>query len=67
MDLPNLNPLPEWEDRLQKTDKGEEWKWKEELQIAEVLYQQWREVFNLVSAFAENLPKKRMRDYVSGA
>ena len=56
MDLLKFNSLPEWGDRLQKIDKGEEWKWKEELQIGEALYEQWREVFNLVSAFAENLP-----------
>ena len=56
MDLLNLNPLPEWEGRLQNRNKGEAWKWKVELQIAETLYRQWREVFNLVSAFAENLP-----------
>ena len=56
MDLPNLNPLPEWEHRLQNREKGDEWKWKEELQIGEALYNQWREVFGLVSAFTENLP-----------
>ena len=56
MDLLNFNSLPEWENHLQKIDKGEAWKWKEELQIGEALYGQWREVFNLVAAFAENLP-----------
>jgi hypothetical protein len=56
MDLLNLDPLPKWEDRFQNIDKGEAWKWKEELQIGEALYNQWREVFNLVCAFAENLP-----------
>ena len=56
MDLSHLDPLPEWRDHFQNIDKGETWKWKEELEIAEALYRQWREVFNLVSAFAENLP-----------
>lgn len=58
MDLLSLNPLPEWDDRFQKPDEGEAWKWKEELQIAEQLYKQWREVFGLITAFAENLPEE---------
>ena len=58
MDLSRLNPLPEWKDRLTDADNGEAWKWREELQIAEVLYNQWREVFGLVSAFAEALPEE---------
>ncbi len=56
MDLLNLNPLPEWGDHWHNRNKGEEWKWKEELQHGEALYKQWRELFGLVSAFAENLP-----------
>lgn len=58
MELPHLNPLPEWRNFLRNTDKGEYWKWKEELQIAEALYNQWREVFVLVMAFAESLPEE---------
>lgn len=58
MDLPRLNPLPEWEDRLHNVDKGEAWKWKEELQIAKEMYHQWREVFGLIIAFAETLPEE---------
>ncbi len=58
MDLPLLNPLPEWEGRLHHVDKGEAWKWKEELQIAEEMYNQWREVFGLIVAFAETLPEE---------
>jgi hypothetical protein len=58
MDLPHLNnPLPEWKDRLRNIDQGEDWKWKEELQIAEKMYNQWREMFGLVTAFTENLPE----------
>lgn len=34
----------------------EAWKWKEELELGELLYNQWREVYQLVEAFAENLP-----------
>ena len=58
MDLPNLNPLPKWENRLQNIDKNESWKWSEELRIAEALYNQWREVFGLVMAFVETLPEE---------
>lgn len=55
--LDNLsNPLPEWRDRLSDFSKDEAWKWKEELTIAEAMYNQWREVFAVVSAFAEALP-----------
>ena len=56
MELPNLNPLPKWKDHHKILDKSESWKWKEELQAAEALYNQQREVFGLVIAFAENLP-----------
>jgi hypothetical protein len=58
MDLPHFNSLPEWEPRLHKTDSGEAWKWQEELQIAEAMYNQWREVFALVMAFVETLPEE---------
>jgi hypothetical protein len=58
MDLSHLNSLPEWEDRFQNIDKGEAWKWKEELQIAELLYKQWREIFRLVDAFVATLPEE---------
>jgi hypothetical protein len=62
MDLQHLsNPLPEWDGRLKNIDKGDEWKWKDELEIAEKLYNQWREVFQLVTAFAENLPEEDER------
>lgn len=56
MELPQLNPLPEWKNHLRNIDNDEAWKWKEELQIAEALYNQWREVFGLVMAFADTLP-----------
>lgn len=56
MDLPHFQSLPEWNDRLTGFDKDEAWKWREELEIAERMYNQWREVFRLVSAFAEILP-----------
>lgn len=58
MDLPHLNPLPQWEDRFTNVEKGEAWKWKDELQMAEALYKQWREVFGLIMAFAETLPEE---------
>lgn len=59
MDLSHLNPLPEWEDRLHNIDKGEAWKWKEELQMAEALYKQWRELFGLGHGFYGNLAGRR--------
>jgi len=58
MDLPNLNPLPKWENRFHNIDKDESWKWSEELRIAEAMYNQWREVFGLVMAFVETLPEE---------
>ena len=58
MALSQLNPLPEWEDSLQNIDKEEAWKWRAELEIAEALYRQWREVFGLVVAFVETLPEE---------
>ena len=56
MDLPRFKSLPEWKERLTDFDGEEAWKYKEELRIAEAMYNQWREVFRLVSAFAEALP-----------
>jgi hypothetical protein len=56
MDLSHLNPLPPWSNRLRNTESGEAWKWKQELEIAEAMYNQWREVFGLVAAFADTLP-----------
>lgn len=39
--LDNLsNPLPEWRHRRSDYNKDEAWKWKEELAIAEALYNQ---------------------------
>lgn len=56
MNLDELNHLPTWKEQFFRTPKAEAWKWKEELAIAEKLYNQWRELFGLVTAFAENLP-----------
>lgn len=58
MDLDRLNPLPEWGDRLSKRNRGEEWKWREDLETAEAMYNNWRELFGLVMAFAEALPEE---------
>lgn len=55
MDFSHLNPIPEWKYHLKELPEGEAWKFRESLQAAEALYRQWREVFGLVSAFAENL------------
>jgi hypothetical protein len=56
MDLDKLNFLPEWEDdKYSFDDEGEEWKTAAARTAAKELYLQWREVFGLVIAFAENL------------
>ena len=59
MFLDNLNPLPKWEARLNKNDSCEAWKWSEELRYGKELYEQWRQVFTMVMAFAENLPEEK--------
>lgn len=56
MDLPHFKSLPQWHELRNHHDEEEELLWHEELQIAERMYNQWREVFRLVSAFAEALP-----------
>ena len=56
MDLNKLNILPKWEDeRFRLDDEGEEWKTVPERAAAKELYIQWRELFGLVIAVAENL------------
>jgi len=55
-----LKQLPPWESfRLPKTAEGEEWKWKEQLDAAKALYNQWREIFQLVQAFLDTLPETK--------
>ena len=55
-DLDNLNFLPEWEDdKFNFDDEGEEWKSASSRSASKALYLQWREVFGLVLALAENL------------
>ncbi len=58
MDLEQLNFLPEWdENRFSKRMNlhGEAWKNAPGILAARDLYKQWRELFGLVIAFAENL------------
>ena len=58
MDLEQLNFLPEWdENRFSKRMNlhGEAWKNAPGILAARNLYKQWRELFGLVIAFAENL------------
>ena len=53
-----LNILPEWEKfKVSDIEEGEEWKWKIHLDAARSLYEQWREVFQLVMAFSDTLPE----------
>ncbi len=56
MDLGYLNGLPEWDDMRFHDAEGDEWKKNSGQRLAaKLLYEQWREVFGLVMAFAENL------------
>jgi hypothetical protein len=58
MDLNKLNPLPEWDDERinkPKQDEGDEWKHKEYHQATKALYINWRELFQMIHAFADNL------------
>ena len=58
MNLNDLNFLPEWDESRYKVgpgDAAEEWRRGPARAIAKAMYNQWREVFGLVIAFAENL------------
>ncbi|UAY52308.1 hypothetical protein [Ferruginibacter albus] len=59
MDLGQLFFLPEWDDKFLRlnNEEGEEWKTNKAIQIAETLYNKWRDVFHLSIAFAESLPE----------
>ena len=61
MDLDKLNFLPHWEEvHFHKTeDENEYWKLDVKYERARTLYNQWREVFGLVTAFAETLNNGR--------
>ncbi len=58
MDLNDLNFLPEWDDSRYKIgpdNAGEQWRRGPAKAIAKAMYNQWRDVFGMVVAFAENL------------
>lgn len=56
MDLGYLNALPEWNETGFHDAKGDEWKNISGQRLAaKLLYEKWREVFGLVTAFADNL------------
>jgi hypothetical protein len=58
MNLNDLNFLPEWDESRYKVgpgDAAEDWRRGPARAIAKAMYNQWREVFGLVIAFAENL------------
>lgn len=61
MDIDKLNFLPHWEEVHFHKAKRENECWKFELkhEPARALYNQWREVFGLVTAFAETLNNGR--------
>jgi hypothetical protein len=58
MDLEQLNFLPEWDENrfIKRMNRhGEAWKNAPGILAASDVYKQWRELFGLVIAFAENL------------
>ena len=57
MNLDDLNFLPEWnDDNFDDEDEdGEEWKKKEGRQATKALYLKWRDTFELIYAFADDL------------
>lgn len=56
MDLGYLTPLPEWDDERFHDAEGDEWKNKSAQRLAaKHLYEQWRQVYLLVTAFTDNL------------
>jgi hypothetical protein len=62
MDLEKLNFLPEWDENrfIKKMNQhGEAWKNAPGILSARDVYKQWREVFGLVVAFAENLEDEK--------
>jgi hypothetical protein len=63
MNTGKLNLLPEWDAfNFPLVDEGDEWKWKVRLDAARSLYEQWREVFQLVYAFADTLPEPSVQE-----
>ena len=53
----NLKQLPEWEAySFLVPEEGEEWKDNELLEAGKILYDQWREVFQMVMALIDTLP-----------
>lgn len=62
MDLEQLNFLPEWDENrfIKKMNRhGEAWKNGPGILAAKAVYKQWRELFGLVIAFAENLEDEK--------
>lgn len=62
MDLEQLNFLPEWDENrfIKKMNRhGEAWKNAPGILAARAVYKQWRELFGLVIAFAENLEDEK--------
>jgi len=58
MDLDKLNILPPWdEEKMSKLGlkKGDEWKNRKYYEAVRALYINWREFFEMVHAFADNL------------
>lgn len=56
MNLDYLDSVPEWDDDNFNDTEGEEWKQKSLQRLAaKALYQQWRELYELIIAFTDNL------------
>ncbi|MDI9363371.1 MAG: hypothetical protein QM541_00365 [Flavobacterium sp.] len=69
MDLSSLDILPDWDDVRfirNRSSEGDEWKTNEADAIAKKMYQQWREVFNLVYAYAANLSTDEEDELTNG-
>lgn len=58
MDLDKLNFLPDWQDDDFADEEGEGWKKNELRRTGKALYFKWREAFELIYAFMENLSDK---------
>ena len=56
MNLDYLDLVPEWDDDNFNDTEGEEWKQKSPQRLsAKALYQQWRELYESIIAFTDNL------------
>jgi hypothetical protein len=66
MNIDPLSLLPPWDDKeIEKynpTEKGEEWKVREERSAAKALYNQWREIYHLVYTYTDTMIEEKPAD-----